>query len=88
MRSSGGELTFEDALAVQHVSGDDHCVEVLGEAGSARGFEGLACLTPLRNQTRRAVKHWQIDSQQRGHKLIQQPFQTGIEPHSLSGCGE
>jgi len=49
-------LTFEDDLAVQNVSGDDHRVEVLGETRSAGGFEGLARLTPLGRETRRAVE--------------------------------
>lgn len=48
--SSSGRLTFENALAMQYVSEDNHCVEVLGEARSAWGFEELACLTPLRNR--------------------------------------
>ena len=67
---------------MQRVSGDYHCVEVLGEAWSARGFERRACLTPLRDKMRGAVRHRQIDSQPRGHKLIWQP-QTHIEPQSL-----
>lgn len=50
---------------MQSVSGDYHYVEVLGEAWSARGFEGRACLTPLRDKTRGAVRHRQIDSQPR-----------------------
>lgn len=88
MKSSSGRRTFENALAVQYVSRDNHCVEVLGEAWSAWGFEGLACLTPLRNTTRQPVKHWQIDLRPRGYKLISQPFQTDIEPRSLSGYSE
>lgn len=58
MRSSSGGVTFENALSVQHVSRDNHCVEALGEPRSAGGFEGLARPTPLRNETRRPVKKW------------------------------
>lgn len=68
MRSSSSRLTFENALAAQYVSRDNHCVEVLGEAWSAWRFKGLTCLTPLRNKTRRPVKHWQIDLRPQGHK--------------------
>lgn len=58
MRSSSGGVTFENALSVQHVSRDNHCVEALGEPRSAGGFEGLARPTPLRNETRWPVKKW------------------------------
>lgn len=51
---SSGRLTFENALAMQYVSRDNHCVEVLGEAWSAWGFERLACPTPLRNKKKMA----------------------------------
>lgn len=46
--AGGGRLTFQDALAVQFIPGDNHCVEVLGEAWSARRSERLACPAPLR----------------------------------------
>lgn len=76
---------------MQLISGDNHCVEVLGEARSARGFEGLACLTPLRNTKKKEkgpVEHWQIDSWPQSLGLISQPFDTDIEPRSLCGYSE
>lgn len=68
--SSSSRLTFKNALAVQHVSRDNHRVEVLGETWSTWRFEGLACLTPLGNKTRQPVKDWQIDLRPQGQELI------------------
>lgn len=45
--SSSSRLTSEDALAVQYVSGDNHRVEVLREAGSAGRLQGLTRPAPL-----------------------------------------
>lgn len=42
-----GWFTFEDPLTVQEVPGDNHRVEVLGEAWCAWRFDGLAQLTLL-----------------------------------------
>lgn len=68
--TSSSRLTFENALAVQQVSGDNHCVEVLGETWSTWSFEGLACLSPLGNKTAQPVKDWQIDLRPQGQELI------------------
>lgn len=48
-----GRLTFEDPLTMQEVPGDNHCVEVLGEAWCAWRFDGLARLTLLGNLKKR-----------------------------------
>ena len=82
-------VTFENALSVQYVSRDNHCVEALGEPRSAGGFEGLARPTPLRNETRRPVKSGQTDSQPGGvTSRSHMPFHTDTEPRSLCGCIE
>lgn len=49
---SGGP-TFEDPLTMQEVPGDNHCVEVLGEAWCAWRFDGLARLTRLGNEKKK-----------------------------------
>lgn len=62
-----GRPTFEDPLTMQEVPGDNHCVEVLGEAWCAWRFDGLAQLTLLGNEKKkgRFVKHQQIDCDHR-----------------------
>lgn len=62
-----GRPTFEDPLTMQEVPGDNHCVEVLGEAWCAWRFDGLARLTLLGNEKKkgRFVKHQQIDCDHR-----------------------
>lgn len=70
---------------MQHVSRDNHRVKVLGEAWSARGFERLACLTPLRNKIKQPVKTGKLTRGHQGRKLISRPlFWVDIESHSLS----
>lgn len=77
--SSSGRLTFENALAMQYVSGDNHCVEVLGEARSAWGFEELACLTPLRNRKDGLLSTGKLTFGQKSHKPISEHFDTDAQ---------